>query len=311
MPVCDRSRGYRSDRPLVRKRSRFILSPKALLRVPSLRHPRVGFRRLTSLPRFRPSSRHHRARPPAASDPHRPLRSVHRLSQPLDGLLRASASRVCFTPRATSRVPHRPGDSPSAQPYSVSRARCPLVVGRLPLTPPRCRKERCHVGLASTSRLCSMRRSVRSIWCYPRRTSLPSSGCPPPGAASRAQSAGPPSPPPVVFVLRRLRFPARDLDRPSASLRLELVVDSSPLRRDPLEVSTSFAARLDLRRRELRFRSLPRIVMGSANHQAHCPYRSARERSQACSEKIRSIDVDFFGPVERPVERLWKDCVCL
>jgi hypothetical protein len=54
------------------------------------------------------------------------LRSVPRLSQPLDGLLRVSASQVCFAPQATSRVHARPGVSRSTQPSPVSRFRAPM-----------------------------------------------------------------------------------------------------------------------------------------------------------------------------------------
>jgi hypothetical protein len=54
----------------------------------------------------RPSSRHHRRCPLVAQDPNLALRSVLRLSQPLDGLLHLPASWACFIPQP------RPGFSP-------------------------------------------------------------------------------------------------------------------------------------------------------------------------------------------------------
>lgn len=68
------------------------------------------------LPGFRPSSRHHRARPPAAGAPNSPLRSVLRCSQPLDGFLRAPASRACFIPQPPPGIVPRSGGSLPAQP---------------------------------------------------------------------------------------------------------------------------------------------------------------------------------------------------
>ena len=69
------------------------------------------------------------------------LGSAHRLSQPPGGLLRTPASRACFIPQATSRVPSRPGASLSAQPFQPHR----LVTTPMPLPPARSPAETgCH-----------------------------------------------------------------------------------------------------------------------------------------------------------------------
>lgn len=55
------------------------------------------------------------------------LRSVLRLSQPLDGLLRTKARRLVSS-RNRAQDPSRSGASPSAQPPSLIGRRCPLAV---------------------------------------------------------------------------------------------------------------------------------------------------------------------------------------
>jgi len=100
---------------------------------------------------FLPSSRHHRRRlrpcghrkgSLAASsrltgDPTLPLRSVHRFSQPRDGLLRQSDSRAYFIPQPRPGFSVRPGVSPAAPRYPTRRralppCRCCASTGRRP-----------------------------------------------------------------------------------------------------------------------------------------------------------------------------------
>jgi hypothetical protein len=76
------------------------------------------------LPGFRPSLRRHWERPLYARVPNSSLRSVLRLSQSLDGFLRAPASRACFIPK-----PHPglacSGSFPFAQPDLPRRKAVP------------------------------------------------------------------------------------------------------------------------------------------------------------------------------------------
>ena len=83
-----------------------------------------------------------------ASNP--PLRSVLRLSQPLDGLLRPSAPQACFIlpPRPGFRSPFR-GFSPAAAAPPSSRVACPHAVAGAALTQA---SLSCHAITASTSR---------------------------------------------------------------------------------------------------------------------------------------------------------------
>jgi hypothetical protein len=85
-------------------RSRVILlcvvSSSEFLRSKSRSDLPCGRRAL--LPGFRPSSRHHQVRPLDARNFQSPLRSVLRLSQPLDGLLRTLTPQACFIPQPRS-----------------------------------------------------------------------------------------------------------------------------------------------------------------------------------------------------------------
>jgi hypothetical protein len=76
-------------------------------------------------PRFRPSSRHHRGAATSVRRMPLPPRfvSVHRLSQPLDGLLRPPALQACFIPQP------RPGLSPfrGFSPRAAVRSHRPSV----------------------------------------------------------------------------------------------------------------------------------------------------------------------------------------
>jgi hypothetical protein len=86
------------------------------------------------LPGFRPSSRHHRARPLDSRAPKSSIRSVRRCSQPLDGFLRAPAPQACFIPQPRPGNSARSGVTFSAQPPDPHRNRaCPLAVVRRPL----------------------------------------------------------------------------------------------------------------------------------------------------------------------------------
>jgi hypothetical protein len=68
------------------------------------------------------------ARPPLARVPKSPLGSVHRRSQPLDGLLRVELAGL-FHPAAASRAFPVQGFRRSAQPPSLVERSCPLAVG--------------------------------------------------------------------------------------------------------------------------------------------------------------------------------------
>lgn len=99
-----------------------------------------------------------RASPPVAEAPRAPLRSVHRRSQPLDGLLLARAPRLVSSSSHVQGNVCRSGASLSAQGGALVERRCPLAVGtpeaRPNLAVRRPRPE------ASTSRLFSTRRRV-------------------------------------------------------------------------------------------------------------------------------------------------------
>jgi hypothetical protein len=87
------------------------------------------------LPGFRPSSRYHRARPLDTEVPKLPLRSAHRLSQPLDGLLRPQL-RGLVPSRSHVQGSSRTGASPSVQRPSLVGKNCPHAVVRSALTAP-------------------------------------------------------------------------------------------------------------------------------------------------------------------------------
>jgi hypothetical protein len=89
--------------------------------------------RAAVLPGFRPSSRHHRRCPLGAGALRLPLRSVHRFSQPLDGLRHL---RLCGPIASRSHVQgssvqgllpscSRPGSSPGGAPMPLSPKRSP------------------------------------------------------------------------------------------------------------------------------------------------------------------------------------------
>jgi hypothetical protein len=170
------------------------------------------------------------------------LRSVLRLSQPLDGLLRVSASQVCFAPQATSRVHARSGVSRSTQPSPVSRFRAPMPLAASRSRPrrnaatsgwPRLRGfDPCEVACVRSGVTRAERRS-------PHRVALLRV------SASRTPGGGYPSPSAhdLCFVVA-FGCPLASTTGLQRLVRPELVVDSSPLRRDPLEVSTLFQSKL-------------------------------------------------------------------
>jgi hypothetical protein len=116
------------DRPLDPYASRFILarldSSSEFLRLHSRPEP-LGPGRL---PGFRPSSRHHSHASTCARASRASLRSVHRRSQPPDGLLRARAPRLVSS---SSRVQgtSRSGGSLPAQQTSLVERSYPRAVG--------------------------------------------------------------------------------------------------------------------------------------------------------------------------------------
>jgi hypothetical protein len=110
------------------------------------------------LPGFRPSSRYHRVRPLSTGVPKLPLRSAHRLSQPLGGLLRPRL-RGLVPSRNHVQGSSRPGASPSVQRPSLVGKNCPLAVVRSALTT----RRQLPRSASSTSRPCSTRRSVSPV----------------------------------------------------------------------------------------------------------------------------------------------------
>lgn len=123
------------------------------------------------------------------------LRSALRLSQPPDGLLRSPASWACSIPRPRPGFLARSGASRSVQPPDTFMPELPpcrsrpsyspypsrigseeLLLDRSRAGPRTCARGRRPRLRASTSRLSSTRSSVASVWCYPPRRSLPSSG---------------------------------------------------------------------------------------------------------------------------------------
>lgn len=90
------------------------------------------------LPGFLPSSRHHQGASTDRETSQASLRSVHRLSQPLDGLLRTLAPGLVSSPSRVQGAT-RSGASLSAQRYPARRRELP---------PRRCHS-RCSTDLAS------------------------------------------------------------------------------------------------------------------------------------------------------------------
>jgi hypothetical protein len=86
------------------------------------------------------------------------LRSVLRRSQPLDGFLRAPAPRLVSSSNRVQEQLRRSGASRSTRASSLVERRCPLAVGKP--EPPAALRLRVQNRSASTSRLCSARRSV-------------------------------------------------------------------------------------------------------------------------------------------------------
>jgi len=84
------------------------------------------------LPGFRPSSRHHARYPLIACALRRPLRSVLRFSQPLDGFLHLHAVRACFIPLPRTGF-LRSGTSPDPD-WASARRR---IHSPMPLVDPR------------------------------------------------------------------------------------------------------------------------------------------------------------------------------
>lgn len=85
------------------------------------------FRAVLHLPRFLPSRDLTRTRPPTTRRSKASLRSVRRLSQPLDGLLRVTGLRACSIPLPRPGLA-RSGASPFAQPPSLSEGAYPRAV---------------------------------------------------------------------------------------------------------------------------------------------------------------------------------------
>jgi hypothetical protein len=108
------------------------LVSQTLFGVPSSALPAAPFGRHV-LPGFLPSSRHHRSASTCARAHPLSLRSVLRLSLPLDGFLRHPASRACCIPQPRPGF-SRPGVSPDPQPYRLVAGRCPRAVVARALT---------------------------------------------------------------------------------------------------------------------------------------------------------------------------------
>jgi hypothetical protein len=131
------------------------------------------------LPRFLPSSRQHRSRPLNTGASQLPLCSAHRLSQPLDGLLRLRL-RGLIASHCHVQGLFRSGGSPDLQPSRLIAGLCPLAVteptahllGGLPRS------------ARPTSRLWSTNRSVLRGWCLAFLSVAPLFGFAPPSGSS-------------------------------------------------------------------------------------------------------------------------------
>jgi len=107
-----------------------------LFRAPSRSPPPVPFRDRQSARVPDPLRDITRARPPLAEPSRAPLRSVHRRSQPLDGLLRSLASRlVSSSSRVQGPIPFR-GFSLCAAPSPSSGDASPLPLAARSLSEP-------------------------------------------------------------------------------------------------------------------------------------------------------------------------------
>jgi hypothetical protein len=132
----------------------------------------------TTCPGFLPSARRHRAASTGVGGSHTPAsRSVLRLSQPLDGLLRPQLADL-FHSAATYRVLPRPGVSPDTQPPSLFERSSLLAVARVALTGSPCGIPGCHAPRARLRGLAPRADALRRFGCSPSLCSLPSSGFP-------------------------------------------------------------------------------------------------------------------------------------
>lgn len=165
---------FQSNRPSTSKRSEVSSRARSLLLGVPLRSRRASCLSTRSSPTrvsalFATSSfRVHSMQ----AHPKHPLRSVLRLSQPLDGLLRETSHRL-ISSRSHVRVPSRSGASPLVQPFLPHQEKLPP-----------CRFT-CPSSLAETSCQSNTPRlrgfaphevTLFTVWFYPFRDSLPSSG---------------------------------------------------------------------------------------------------------------------------------------
>jgi hypothetical protein len=118
--------------------------------------------RPSALPGFLPSSRRHRSRPLNTGVLPLPLCSVHRLSQPLDDLLRLPASWAYSIPQPRSGL-LRSRVSPDSQPYWLIASSSPHGVATLLLTSDR--SHQLPLPGPSPSGYYSENRSVRPVRC--------------------------------------------------------------------------------------------------------------------------------------------------
>jgi hypothetical protein len=184
-------------------------------------------------------------RPLTAKVPRPPLRSVLRLSLPLDGLLRVLAPWVCFTPQP------RPGFT-AVQGLLARRSHAPS-----PKQLPPCRWSSFSSaarpeGLAAATSgdldfeaFIHTEKRSQAIWCYPPRWPLPSSGSSPSRFAVRILCAGYPTQ--AARGLRRsdLREPKPPLISTAALQRIS-VTNSRPIRLRLDRTCSKFRASLRL-----------------------------------------------------------------
>jgi len=159
--------------------------PSLPFRVPSFQLPLAAFRRRAFLPRFLPSSRHHWRRSLNARLARPSLRSVHRLSQPLDGLLRLPASRAYFIPQPRSGFITVQGLLPLCSRTFLIERPCLHVVAALSLT---ARRPLPRSG-TSTSRRSSAQRYVPRVRWLTSPSVAPLFGFHPPPGTPYSSSA--------------------------------------------------------------------------------------------------------------------------
>ena len=152
------------------------------------------------------------ARTLGAEVPRPPLRSAHRLSQPLDGFLRTPACELISSRNHVQGSSPFKGLLPLCSHPPSSGGACPHAVTILHTH----RRTGCHARHPSTSRLCSAQGCVPRVRCLASPSAAPFLGFPPLQVFSLIASA-PVSPESSTHGVTRLPLLARELPRsPSA-----------------------------------------------------------------------------------------------